>query len=354
MPHDDSHHPPLFYALVLVGAYLTYLVLRPFLTPLIWAAVFAMLFYGLQTRYAPRVGRNKTALAITLMTAALIVAPAVVLVSVLAQQIPQAISEVQQATSQPHRLERLWDTIRTYSPVALPEDASELGREGIRRAVAFLAPRAGAIMADIVAFIGSLFAMLFALFFMLRDGEAFAQHVRDIPPLPVRVRERLVNDTRDLVVASVGAGIIVAIVQGTIGGIAFWLLGIQAPAFWGVVIAFASLVPLMGAALVWAPAALWLALSGQIGKGIIMVVVGVLAISMADNILRPLLLAGRTEVSGFIVFFGLLGGLAAFGFVGLVLGPIVLVVTGSLLRVLTRPDLVEDESPRQLGGISDE
>jgi predicted PurR-regulated permease PerM len=117
-------------------------------------------------------------------------------------------------------------------------------------------------------------------------------------------------------------------------------MGDTQAAFWGVVIAFASLLPLMGAALVWAPAALWLALSGQIGKGIIMVVVGVLAISIADNILRPLLLAGR--------FFGLLGGLAAFGFVGLVLGPIVLVVTGSLLKVLTRPHLVEDESPRQL------
>ena len=348
MHNDENHHPPLFYALVLLGGYLTYQVLQPFLTPLIWAAVFAMLFYGWQTRYAPKVGPNKMALAITLMTAALIVAPAVVLVSVLAQQIPLAIDEVQQATSQPHRLEQLWDAIRARSPIALPENVSELGREGIQRAVAFLAPRAGALMADLVAFIGSLLAMLFALFFMLRDGETFARRVRDMLPVPIRVRERLMSDTRDLVVASVGAGIIVAIAQGTIGGIVFWLVGIQAPVFWGVVIAFASLLPLMGAALVWAPAALWLVLSGQIAKGIIMVIVGVLAISMADNILRPLLLAGRTAVSGFIVFFGLLGGMAAFGFVGLVLGPIVLVITGSLLRVLTRPDLIVDEAGRQL------
>jgi predicted PurR-regulated permease PerM len=333
---DENHQPPLFYALVLLGGYLTYLVLRPFLTPLIWAAVFAMLFYGLQTRYAPTIGRNKMAVAITLLTATLIVAPAVVLASVLAQEIPQAINEVQLATSEPHRLERFWDAIRTYSPIELPEDASELGREGMRRAVAFLAPHAGALMADIVAFIGSLIAMLFALFFMLRDGETFARHVRDLLPLPVRIRERLMSDTRDLVVASVGAGIIVALAQGVIGGVAFWLLGIQAPVFWGLVIAFASLLPIFGAALVWAPAAIWLALSGHIVQAFILVGVGVLAISMADNVLRPLLLAGRTAVSGFIVFFGLLGGMAAFGFVGLVLGPIVLVTTGSLLRVLTK------------------
>jgi predicted PurR-regulated permease PerM len=149
------------------------------------------------------------------------------------------------------------------------------------------------------------------------------------------------NETRDLVIASVGAALLVAAAQGAIGGVAFWLLGIAAPVIWGVVMAMCSLIPVVGAALVWVPTALYLLLTGEIVRGIILILVGVLAISMADNILRPLLLAGRTSASGLIVFLGLLGGVSAFGFIGLVLGPIVLVTAGSLLRVFTRPDLVE-------------
>jgi predicted PurR-regulated permease PerM len=133
----------------------------------------------------------------------------------------------------------------------------------------------------------------------------------------------------------------VAAAQGTIGGVAYWLLGISAPVFWGVVIAFCSLIPVVGAALVWVPTALVLMLSGHIWSGVILVVVGVLGISMADNILRPLLLSGRTSVSGLVIFLGLLGGVSAFGFIGLVLGPIILVTAASLLRMFARPTVVD-------------
>ena len=98
---------------------------------------------------------------------------------------------------------------------------------------------------------------------------------------------------------------------------AFWLLRMPAPVLWGVVMAFSSLLPIVGAALVWVPAGIWLLLSGEIARGVIMLLVGVLGISMADNVLRPLLLSGRTSMSGLVIFFGLLGGVAAFGFIGL-------------------------------------
>jgi predicted PurR-regulated permease PerM len=341
---DNGRQRPLFYALVLLAGYLTYLVLEPFLVPLLWAAVFAMMFRGMQTRFAPRFGPNRVAFAISLLALVLIVTPGVLIISVLVREIPLAINEVQQTASEPQRIQHLWDALRARSPVELPKDPTQLVGEGLRRAAAFLAPRATAVVADAVSTIGSLIAMLFALFFMLRDGDSIAQHLRDLLPLPVRVRDHLMKETHDLVIASVGAGLIVAAVQGTIGGIAFWALGIRAAVFWGVVIAFASLIPIVGAALIWAPAAVWLALSGHVGKGVIMVIVGVLAISMADNILRPLLLSGRTTVSGFVVFFGLLGGVAAFGFIGIVIGPIILVITVSLLRVLTYPEIVVDDT----------
>jgi predicted PurR-regulated permease PerM len=152
----------------------------------------------------------------------------------------------------------------------------------------------------------------------------------------------MLTETRDLIVASVGAGVVVAAAQGAIGGLAFWAVGMASPIFWSVVMALASLIPLVGAVIVWLPVALWFLLSGDITQGLVLVAVGVLGIGLADNILRPMLLAGRSSVNGLVVFFGLLGGVAAFGFIGLVLGPIVLVVTGRLLRMFARPDLVRE------------
>jgi predicted PurR-regulated permease PerM len=327
----------VFYALIILIGYLTYLVISPFLAPLAWAAVFAVMFYRVHMELSPRIGPSRSALAATLMTAVLIVAPGVILVSIIAREVPQVVSYVHQfSLPEPDRIKSIWEAVRQRSPTPLPEDPAFLVREGVQRVLAFLAPHAGAAVADLFATLGSLLVMLFALFFLLRDGHTLARQVRDLLPLPEGARDRLMTDTRDLIVASVGAGLMVAVVQGAIGALAFWLLGIHAPAFWGVVMAVCSLIPVFGAALVWVPTALWLLFSGEIGRGIILAIVGVLGISLADNVLRPLLLAGRTTASGLVVFLGLLGGAAAFGFIGLVLGPIILVTAGSLLRVFSR------------------
>ncbi len=227
---------------------------------------------------------------------------------------------------------------RRQSPVALPEDPGTLIREGMQRVLAFLAPRAGGLVADAFATLGSLFVMLFALFFMLRDYRALGQRIRNVLPLPERERERLIAETRDLIIASVGAGLLVAAVQGLIGGVTYWLLGINAPVVWGVAMAICALIPLVGSTLVWVPTALWLLLSGEVARGVILVLVGVLGIGLVDNVLRPLLLSGRTSASGLVIFLGLLGGVSAFGFIGLVIGPIILVTAGNLLSVFTRVD----------------
>jgi predicted PurR-regulated permease PerM len=332
----------LFYALLLVMGYLVFLVLSPFLASLAWAAVFAMMFHGVHVELRPKVGASRAALLTTLMAAILIVAPAVTLVSVFAREVPQVIDYVKTVSpAVPSQIQQVWDLIRARSPVALPDEPTDMIREGLQRALAFLAPRAGAVVADLFATLGSLFVMLFSLFFLLRDGETLGRQVRELLPLPDRERDRLMIETRDLVIASVGAGLLVAAAQGAIGGVAFWLLGLGAPVIWGVVMAMCALIPVVGAALVWVPTALYLLLTGEITRGIILAIVGVLGISMADNVLRPLLLSGRTSASGLIVFLGLLGGVSAFGFIGLVLGPIVLVTAGSLLRTFTRPEIVE-------------
>jgi predicted PurR-regulated permease PerM len=333
----------LFYTLALLMGYLAFLVISPFLPSLAWAAVFAMTFYRVHLRLAGRIGPNGAALVTTLAAAVMIVAPAVVLVSVLAREVPQMVDYVQQASlSAPDQIRRVWEIVRQRSPMTLPEDPASLLREGVQRTLAFLAPRAGAVVADVFATLGSLFVMLFALFFMLRDYRALGRRVRNLLPLPERERERLISETRDLVIAGVGAGLLVAAVQGTLGGLTFWLLGINAPVLWGVAMALCALIPLVGSTLVWVPTALWLLLSGEIARGLILILVGVLGIGLVDNVLRPLLLSGRTSASGLVIFLGLLGGVSAFGFIGLVLGPIILVTAGNLLAVFTRVEPLDD------------
>jgi predicted PurR-regulated permease PerM len=334
----------LFYVVVVLTGYLAFQVISPFLAPLAWAAVFAMMFHGVYVRITATMTPNRAALLTTLLAAVLIVGPAVTLVSVLAQEVPQVIGYVQQASlSAPDLIERVWQVVRARSPMPLPEDPTSIIRDGLQRMLAFLAPRAGAVVADVLATLGSLVVMLFALFFLLRDGHTLGRQVRDLLPFSERERDRLIADTKELVVASVGAGLLVAAIQGLIGGIAFWLLGIHAPAVWGVAMAMCSLIPLVGSALVWVPTALWLLFSGDITRAVILVIVGVVAIGTADNVLRPLFLSGRTSASGLVIFLGLLGGVTAFGFIGLVLGPIILVTAGSLLAALTRPAVAIDD-----------
>ncbi len=195
---------------------------------------------------------------------------------------------------------------------------------------------AGSIVANVLATLGSMLVMLFALFFFLRDGKAFGDAVRQLLPFSEVERERLMHDTWELVVASVGAGLIVAFVQGVIGGLVFWVLGLPAPAVWGAAIAICSLLPVVGSTIVWVPVAAWLFFSGDLGRALLMTGLCGAVLASVDNVLRPLLLAGRTSASGLVVFIGLLGGVSAFGFVGIVLGPIVLVITGNLIDAMTR------------------
>jgi predicted PurR-regulated permease PerM len=153
--------------------------------------------------------------------------------------------------------------------------------------------------------------------------------------------------------ASVFSGLVVAAVQGAIGGILFWVLGIGAPVLWGIVMAFLSLLPVLGAWMVWVPAAIYLVAVGSYIKAAILLGVGVVVISMIDNVLRPILLSGRAQMNGLLVFISILGGIAAFGLLGIVLGPILVALGSAVLEFYTaeevEPYLPDEESPASAG-----
>ena len=327
----------LFYAVVILVAYLAMLVVWPFLGPLAWAAILAVTLRPVYMRFCIHMRNSTAALATTFLAAVVIIAPAAFLVAVVAQQVPQALDYVSNlSATTPEQVMRVWTSLRAQLPFPLPPDPMTLLSEGAKTAGSFLAGQAGSLVANVFGTFGSLLVMLFALFFLLRDGTSTAEAIRRLLPFPEAESHRLITETSDLVVASVGAGLTVAAVQGLIGGVAFWALGLPASAVWGVAMAICSLLPLIGATLVWVPVAAWLFLSGDVTRAVILTLICAVVVGSADNVLRPLLLSGRTSASGLVVFIGLLGGVAAFGFVGVVLGPIVLVIAGTLIEALTR------------------
>jgi predicted PurR-regulated permease PerM len=337
-PHERFGEVVFYGTLILVG-YLAYVVTSPFLAPLAWAGILALSLEPIRASFATRLSRGNAALATTLLAAVLIIGPVAALVAMLADEVPMVVDFAKRLPSQatPERVQTTWDAIRARVPFTLPTDPTEWLRQGAQAVATFIAARLGGALANLAGMIGSLFVTLFALFFLVRDGDRVVALIRRVLPFPEDERERLITATHDLVIASVGAGLAVAAVQGFIGGVTFWAMGLAAPAAWGVAVGICSLIPVVGATLVWVPVALWWLLSGAVMKAIVLTAVGAGVIGMVDNILRPILLSGRASVNGLVVFIGLLGGGAAFGFVGLVLGPIVLVMAFTLVDALTRP-----------------
>jgi predicted PurR-regulated permease PerM len=233
------------------------------------------------------------------------------------------------------RLERLLARAQSYIPFGNVGNLQELVKQGATRIAGFIASQAGPLLRNVVVIIVDVIVTLFAVFFFFRDGDAIVAGAKRVLPFEPDQMDRMIEEARDLIYASVTAGLSVAIVQGTIGGIMFAVLGLGAPVFWGVIMTFFALLPI-GAGIVWAPAAIWLMLSGSVGRGLALVLVGAGVIGLVDNVLRPAMLSGRTQLNGLLIFVSLLGGIAAFGFLGLVLGPVIMATAIGVLDAYTR------------------
>ena len=327
----------LFYGAVLLVGYLTFQIGRPFLAPLAWAAVFAIVFSPVQSRFARRLGPAGAASATTVVACLVIVLPAILVLVMLAREVVSLVEQIRASGVEiptPARVQAIWNSVRQRLPFEMPTDLSSTALSVTQTLAAFVAGQATMILQNVASFLLQLFVMLFALFYFLRDGGHFASLIRELLPFEAARRDRIVEQTYELVVATVGSSFAVAAIQGSLTGLTLWALGFRSPVLWGVLTAFLSLLPVVGSGLVWGPAALWLFGTGDIWRGVILVAVGGGVISMSDNVLRPLLLSGRTTMHGLAVFISLMGGVAAFGFIGLVVGPIVFATLGTLLEAI--------------------
>ncbi len=319
----------LFYAFIGILAYLAYRIFRPFLVPLAWAGVLVVFCYPAHAWLARRYGAARAAVLSTLAVGVIVILPMLLVMTAFVGEALRAVDAMQQALAEgpPPALRRWWGSVQVELPGLEQVDPVKMVREAAGRAGSFLAARAGTVLQNLAVFVFDLLVVLFAAFFLFRDGAAFLAWLRQVLPFDEQVKARMFAQTRDLITAGVTASLVVAAVQGVLGGLAFALLGLPGPVFWGVVMGFFSLLPFIGAWVVWLPAALWLIFSDQLVRGLVLAAVGAGIVSSVDNFLRPALLSGRAQLNGLVVFISMLGGVAAFGLLGLVLGPVV-VATG--------------------------
>jgi predicted PurR-regulated permease PerM len=333
-----------FYGTVFLLVWMMWKVVQPFVLEIGWAAVLAICLNPIRLRIEPRLGRTNAALVLVVAVLLLAVLPAVFVGYTLYAQGGTGVDYVQRKLQEeggPMSLfHHVWEWMRARAPFLPEEQAVVSGiSEGLGKVVQHVAGQASRILAGVIGFVFSVAIMLAILFFLIRDSAGFDRTLRRLMPFDPSRNAHFVALSSALVSASVTATLVIAAVQGIIGGITFALLGVPGSMLWGVITTILSFVPLIGAAIVWAPVAVWLAVTGHLVKAVVLALVGILVLSNVDNVVRPLLLAGKSQMNTLVLIISLMGGVAAFGFIGIVLGPLVTVLLTAILdSYYVRPD----------------
>jgi predicted PurR-regulated permease PerM len=204
-----------------------------------------------------------------------------------------------------------------------PEEIRERLSQSFSQFLQALVSRTVTIGQSTFEFLVSLGVMLYLLFFLLRDGSSLTRRIRQAIPLRDVQRAALLAKFTLVVRATVKGSILVAAIQGALGGMIFWVIGVHAPLLWAVLMGFLALLPAVGASIVWLPVALFLLLSGSIWKATLLVAFGMLVIGLVDNLLRPILVGQSTRLPDYVVLISTLGGISVFGLNGLIIGPVI-------------------------------
>jgi predicted PurR-regulated permease PerM len=354
-----------FIAATLALGWASLRILKPFSSAIAWAIVLAVGFQSpwqaLQRRLLKRPGLA-AGLATTAIALVVLLPATLFLVSVTTQAVDAANQVSAKLTA--HNVQGVGD-LRSFPRVASaldwigshaglqPDEVEAKARELGVRASTFVAERSGALVLGIFDAVLSFAMTLFLLFFFLRDGDALASGALALIPISTAARAEMRGSLSGMLGSIFRGSLLGALAQGALGGLGWWIAGLPSPALAGAAMGVLSLVPLGGTALVWLPGSIWLWTEERHGMAIFLFAWGAVLVSfVADNILKPLLMRGTDELSTLIVFLGVFGGLAAFGLLGIFIGPIVLVLATELLETLRRSASPEPaaESPASSAG----
>ncbi|RTZ47478.1 AI-2E family transporter [Candidimonas sp. SYP-B2681] len=308
-------------------------VLLPYYGAIFWGAILAIIFTPLHRRLLGRMrGRpNLAALSTLLIIILIVIIPMILITGALVQEGSVIYKRM---SSGELNLGDYFEQIVSVLPPSVHDVLNRFGvgdifslREklsaGALEGSKFLATQAVNVGQNTFEFLIGMGVMLYILFFFLRDGAHLARQSKQLIPLSEEHKQHLYRKFATVIRATVKGNIVVAFTQGALGGFMFWFLGIEGALLWGVLMAFLSLLPAVGAALIWVPVAIYFLVTGATWEGVTLTVFGVLVIGLVDNVLRPLLVGKDTKIPDYVILISTLGGLAVFGLNGFVIGPLV-------------------------------
>lgn len=320
--------------------YLSYEILKPFLSAVAWAIVLSIVFYPIYAFLLKYIKWQPLTSFVTLcLIIVTIFGPFSYLSYLLTQELNYAVEYVK--NGQYDTIDKLLAhpavSLIIDKPLALfgmtKEEFSDVISSGIsqisKESMGIIKSGLGNVASAALNFI----FMFFSIFFLLEDGPKFLDKLGSYMPFEKMEKERLIKQVKDIVISTIYGGVTVAIFQGSIGGIAFSILGISSPVIWGLAMFITSFVPMLGTFIIWGPAAVYLLLNGFYIKAVILVLIGIFVISMVDNILRPIIIKGKMKMPILAIFFSILGGLKLFGFIGFIMGPLVLAIFVSVVEI---------------------
>jgi predicted PurR-regulated permease PerM len=298
-----------------------------FIEPVFWAAVLAIIFNPLQRQLAQAVQGRKTLAALigTLAIVLMVFLPLVVVGVAVSREALNLYDRIQDGSIDLKgflaRVDPLMRDLAARVGIDF-ESTQQRIYEAAGSAAQLIATQAVVVGQNVLSVVAQTALMLYLLFFFLRDGDDLLAVLDDAIPMGDGRQRMLFNRFASVTRATLKGTLLVGLVQGALGGLLFWILGLRAPVFWGVIMAMLSLLPLVGPALVWAPTAIFLMATGSVTKGVILLAGGVVVVGTADNILRPLLVGRETRMPDYMVLLSTLGGLSVFGPAGFVAGPV--------------------------------
>ncbi|HYR91571.1 MAG TPA: AI-2E family transporter [Terriglobia bacterium] len=307
-------------------AVLAVIVMEPFLSYIVLAGILTYTLFPVYNFFHRRTGRAAFSSALSIVVALLLmVLPAFFLISELAQQVSGAYS-----TFQAQNLQRVADYLSGLTGNRLNfQEMLSTAIDQIRQSIVGLAP-------DILGSIGELLVGLFIMFFVMyygfREGEAFIARIRQLLPLEPTLKESLFYELRTVTQAVLYGQVMTAVIQGSVGALALLVFGVPNSLFWGAIMIIMAFLPVLGTPIIWVPAAVGQILDGETARGVGLLIVGSTIVMNIDNFLRPKLVSGRTKVHPVLILIGVLGGLKIFGFIGMLVGPLILALLVAFIK----------------------
>src|SRR3954468_20830833 len=333
-------------AAIVIALYLCWVMVRPLADVLLWATVLVIVFYPFHQALLRRSQRPTTS---AMLSCAFVVGVIVLPLTLL------TVALVKEAGDATEYLSNNWSRLTSKESPHMKRVTAIVGedrvdtlssKEGLRDAIQQalqavgidVVKNTGVLVGNVLLTAVKILFVVFTMFYLFRDGERVVETLRNTLPLDRVQSAHIFARTRDVINASVHGNMVIAVLQGVMGGLAFLWLGLPSPLLWGSIMTLLSMIPLVGSTVVWIPTAGWLLLNGHYLKATFLVLWGGLAISSVDNFLRPRLVGGRTRLHELLIFFSVVGGLQAFGILGIVISPVLVAITLALLDVFRKAD----------------